>query len=247
MQYIGDNGAFLGKAFERLVPLVEQLADLAVSPPAEQPVVDQMIATSRFEVLRERAPDAANQVADGVRAVSRIVAALKTFAHPGGDQLEPIDLVDVVSSTVDVSRPEWRTAAALDTEIEPGLPPVRAMPGLLNQVILNLIVNAAHAITEKSSTGPPAHQGQISLTARLAHDRVELTVADTGGGIPLDVQASVYDPFFTTKEVGRGTGQGLSISHNIMKRLGGSIDFITSPDGTIFTLGIPIWSGEDEP
>jgi signal transduction histidine kinase len=246
MQYIGDNGAFLGKAFGHVVPLVEQLCDLAVSPPVAQQRLDQMIEDSRFQVLRDRVPEAADQVADGVQAVSRIVAALKTFAYPGGEQLEPVDIIEVVHSTVDVSRNEWKSVAELDVEIEPGLPPVRAVQGLLNQVLLNLIVNAAHAVADEAARRSSTHRGRISIAARRADDHVELTVADNGGGIPPEIEARVYDPFFTTKEVGRGTGQGLSISRNIMARLGGSIDLLTSPDGTTFTIRTPPWTEREE-
>jgi signal transduction histidine kinase len=126
-------------------------------------------------------------------------------------------------------------------DFQPGLPRVLCLPGELNQVILNLVVNASHAIAEAAG-GDPGQKGTITISTRQQGDWVEIQVADTGAGIPEAIRDKVFDPFFTTRSVGEGTGQGLAIARNvIVGRHNGTLTFETQDGaGTVFTIRLPI-------
>jgi PAS domain S-box-containing protein len=207
LQYVGNNGAFLDKAFGLVTPLVDRLATLATDHGAEQATIDELTAEAKLDMLRSRIPSAAGQVIEGVDAVSRIVQSLKTFAHPGHD-FEPVDIGRAVESTLAVSRNEWRYSAELDVGVAGDLPPVRAVPGMINQVLLNLVINAAHAIDERRAAHGSDELGHIRIVARREGEDVEIEISDDGCGIPDEIRNKVYDQFFTTKPVGKGTGQG---------------------------------------
>ncbi|MBN9520493.1 HAMP domain-containing histidine kinase, partial [bacterium] len=124
-------------------------------------------------------------------------------------------------------------------DLAPDLPPIPGLAGELNQVFLNLLVNAAHAVA--AAPGGDGRKGTITISTRCAGNLVEVCVADTGCGIPEDVRGRVFDPFFTTKPVGQGTGQGLAIAHAaVVKRHGGAITFETEVGkGTTFVVRLP--------
>ncbi|MDR3640380.1 MAG: ATP-binding protein, partial [Humidesulfovibrio sp.] len=139
------------------------------------------------------------------------------------------------------SRNEWKYVSELDLDLDPDLPLVVCMIGEINQVVLNLIINAAHAIADAQKAAPE-HEGRIILTTRFSPPWAEIRVRDTGTGIPETVQAKIFDPFFTTKEVGRGTGQGLTISRGIVvEKHKGQLFFETKAGvGTTFVVRLPL-------
>ena len=132
--------------------------------------------------------------------------------------------------------------AEVVTEFDENLPPVECYPGGINQVVLNLIVNAAHAIKEKVKEG---EKGRIRVRTKVSGENAEISVTDNGPGIPEAIRPRIFDPFFTTKEVGKGTGQGLALAHSVVvKKHGGKIWFETEMgEGTTFFIELPITSG----
>ena len=165
---------------------------------------------------------------------------MKDFSHPGTNEKTSMDLNRSIESTLTVCRNEWKYVADLVTEFDPALPPVNCLPGEFNQVILNLIVNAAHAIADVVGDG--GTKGAITVSTRLDGEWVEIRIRDSGTGIPEHARAKVFDPFFTTKGVGKGTGQGLAIAHNvIVEKHGGTIQFETElGKGTTFIIRLPL-------
>jgi signal transduction histidine kinase len=151
-----------------------------------------------------------------------------------------------IQSTLTVARNEWKYIAEVVTDFEENLPQVPCLPGEINQVVLNLVVNAAHAIGDVVSAGKLT-KGEIRVATRLEGDFVEIRVADNGTGIPPEAQAKVFDPFFSTKGVGKGTGQGLAISHAVVvEKHGGTIAFETEPGcGTTFIVRLPLTTAEE--
>jgi len=164
---------------------------------------------------------------------------MKEFSHTDRREMSPVDLNRAIKSTLVIARSEYRYFADVETVLAP-LPPVVCHGGAISQVVLNLLVNAAHAIGDVvKDTGA---RGKITVSTRIEGDRVVIAIEDTGGGIPDSVGARIFEPFFTTKEIGRGTGQGLSIAHNaVVKDHGGSLDFETQPGkGTTFFVRLPL-------
>jgi signal transduction histidine kinase len=246
-QYISDNTRFLDDAFRDLSTLVAQCGELRRAAAGSGDVaaavaaVADATAQADTEYLLEEIPRAIRQSLEGLEHVAKIVRSMKEFSHPGGEEMQAVDLNRSIDSTLTVSRNEWKYVADVVTEFDPQLPMIHCLPGEVNQVILNLIVNAAHAIADKVRGGT-VERGTITVSTRRDGDWVQIAVADTGTGIPLAIQGRVFDPFFTTKEVGRGTGQGLAIAHSVVTdKHGGTIRFESRPgEGTTFFVRLPI-------
>ena len=243
IQYIGDNGKFLEDAFRDLVKFAEarrEVASGAVSGTGVPVPTPEALDEGVFEYLRDEVPKAIEQLLGGVDHVARIVLAMKEFSHPGPAEKIPVDINRAIESTVLVSKSEWKYLAELTMDFDQELPPVPCLAGEFNQVILNLIVNASHAIADVVKDS--GSMGSIHITTRLDGDAVEIRVSDTGCGIPKANQSKVFDPFFTTKGVGKGTGQGLAIAYGvIVQKHDGSIQLESKPGkGATFIIRLPL-------
>ena len=246
-QYVTDNVAFLSRAFEKLCDLVfssrELLADKKAGrcSPEVLARVEAIFAGGRIDYILAEAPKALEQSMDGLHRVASIVAAMKDFSHPSAGEKAPCDLGEAISSTVTVATNEWKYVAEMETIFDPELPLVRCLRDEVNQVILNLIVNAAHAI-DAVVLGGSAGKGTIRIETRYDDGWAEIRVSDTGCGIPESARERVFDPFFTTKPVGKGTGQGLAIAYAvIVEKHGGEISFETELGrGTTFIVRLPV-------
>jgi PAS domain S-box-containing protein len=240
IQYVGDNARFLAEAYEELLTLVSRYHELIHST-EPMPWVDRLEKIQEaesgieFEYLQREVPVAVDQTLAGIDRVATIVRAMKTFSHPGDKEPVPADLSEALMATVTVTRPQVTGVADLEMELA-DLPSVRCSVGDINQVFLNLIVNAADAIEE---TGK---RGTIRLTTAVDGGDVIIRIGDTGPGIPDDVFPKIFDPFFTTKEVGRGSGQGLPLARAVIEKgHGGTLTVESRPGhGTTFTVRLPI-------
>jgi PAS domain S-box-containing protein len=248
-QFIGDNTTFLRDAFKDTFDLLEKLAGCAAAmgkgsgPDAEKArAALAELEAGDISYLREEIPKAIQQSLEGVGRISKIVKAMKDFSHPGGTSKTLTNLQQAIESTITVSRNEWKYVANLVTDFDPALPPVPCYPSEFNQVILNLIVNAAHAIEAARDGREPNTLGQITVRTRAGADEVEVSVTDDGTGIPEAVLARMFEPFYTTKPVGKGSGQGLAIVHAvIVEKHQGRIEVQSEVGrGTTFILHLPL-------
>jgi two-component system, chemotaxis family, sensor kinase CheA len=242
MQYVGDNIAFLTRAFDKIG---EHLADANAALSAEsaasiesaRELLEKSKSRLKLEFLLGNAPKALRDSKAGIEHVSNIVRAMKSFAHVDHDEKTTSDINQAIRDTLMVAQNEYKSVAVVDTDLGE-IPDVICFPGRLNQVLLNLVVNAAHAVAEaKRDSG-----GKIGVRSRAEDGVVAVTVSDNGVGIPRDIQRRVFDPFFTTKPVGKGTGQGLSLARSIVVDAhGGTLSFETEPGrGTAFTIRLPV-------
>lgn len=246
-QYIGDNTKFVRDAFADLLPVLKAPGALLAAARENQlapeliQATETLLQNADLDYLIEEIPKAVDQCLQGVERVARIVRAMKEFSHPGTADKTQVDLNHCIDSTLTVARNEWKYVAELVTDFDLNLPPVTCLPGEFNQVILNLVVNAAHAIADTLKEGE-ARKGTITVSTKHAGDWVEVRLSDTGTGIPEAVRGKIFDPFFTTKGVGKGTGQGLAIAHSvIVDKHGGTITFETEPGkGTVFIIRLPL-------
>jgi PAS domain S-box-containing protein len=230
IQYIGDNGGFLQEAFRDLMKAVNP-----ATPDNEQ--------ESDLEYLTEEIPKSIAQLLDGVGRVSGIVRAMKEFAHPDCSDKKATDLNSCLESTVLVARNEIKYVADVETDFGE-MPAVFCHAGDLNQVFLNLLINAAHAIGDAVTIDQP--RGLIQVRTRQDGEHVVISISDTGGGIPEAIRGKIFEPFFTTKAVGRGTGQGLSIARSIVvDKHGGTLSFDTEVGRTTFYIRLPIGLGSE--
>ncbi|MBS2012971.1 MAG: GHKL domain-containing protein [Deltaproteobacteria bacterium] len=231
IQYVGDSLYFLRSASEDIVELLER-----VRGARDVASIDVAWEEADADFLFEQIPKALDRMFDGVERVTKIVKAMKAFAHKGEDRA-PADLNEAMTNTLMVARNEYKYVADVDVRLET-LPPVVCSVGELNQVFLNLVVNAAHAIADVVHGD---ERGKITVRSRHEGDAVVLEIEDTGGGIAPEVRERIFDPFFTTKPVGKGTGQGLTLARSIVKKHGGTLTFDSEVGrGTRFAIRLPV-------
>jgi PAS domain S-box-containing protein len=248
-QYVGDNTRFVNESFAEILKVLTSHRELLAA--AKQQAItpellarsEALLATSDLDYLCDQIPAALKETLEGIERVSKIVRAMKEFSHPGSQEKTAADLNRAIESTVTVARNEWKYVAEMKLDLAPDLPPVQCFAGEFNQCLLNLIVNAAHAIGDVVQKNP-GMKGLITVQSRRVGDHVEVRVTDTGTGIPAAARPKIFEPFFTTKDVGKGTGQGLSIVYGcIVKHHGGTVTFETEVgQGTTFILRLPLQS-----
>ncbi len=243
IQYIGDNLRFLGDSLGTLLQVMRRYRDFAERHCSEADAqardeLEKFLAAADMDYLLEEMPPAVSQSLDGVGQVARIVLAMKEFSHPGEREKVAVDLNRAIENTLAVSRNEWKHIAEVDMDLAADLPQVLCLPGEMNQVLLNLIVNAAHAIQARQSE----RKGRISVATRRHGRLVDIVVKDDGIGMSEAIRDRIFDPFFTTKAVGKGTGQGLAICRDVVvTKHSGKISVDTEEGkGTVFTIHLPI-------
>ena len=247
IQYIGDNVRFLQESFSNLFNMLKEynhFLDTARSEavsPKHITRLETVMEETDIQYLLEDVPKAIQQTLEGINRVTEIVKAMKEFSHPVENEKALVDINRIIESAVTVSRNEWKYWANLKTYFDPDLRLVPCVPGEFNQVILNLIVNAAHAISDVAG-GKRGEKGTITINTCQHDDQVEIRLSDTGTGIPEAARANIFDPFFTTKEIGKGTGQGLSLVYAVVvEKHCGTITFETEMGkGTTFIIRLPI-------
>jgi len=247
VQYVSDNASFLKTAFERILVVIDEAARVvrelnsSAAPPAELVALEEKFRAAKLDWLRVEIPRAIAESMDGLERVSTIVGAMKDFSHPSSAEKELTDLHDAIATTLTVARHEWKYVAEIAMNFDARVSAVPCLRSELNQVFLNLVVNAAHAIAEQRPAGA-AGKGTIWVSTELLGSEVEIRIRDDGAGMSKDVATRAYDPFFTTKPVGKGTGQGLSIARSvIVDKHGGTIRFESVPGvGTCFFIRLPM-------
>jgi len=250
IQYTADNTHFLKDSFGEIETALKSYSRLYESVKAGLQTkavvreIEKVTSEIDLDYLREEIPKAIAQSLEGLENVAKIVSAMKQFAHPGMDEKILTDINKAIQNTITISRNEWKYVADMMTDFDPSMPLIACLPGEFNQVILNIVVNAAHAIgdTEDAKSG---RKGTIKVTTRREGRWAEIRISDTGPGIPKEIRDRIFDPFFTTKEVGKGSGQGLAISHSvIVKKHGGTIGFETEINkGTTMIIRLPMGNG----
>lgn len=246
-QFVGDNTRFVQDAFGDLIQacnLYRELIEAAKSGPVSEKRIQSLekrFAELDIAYLEEEVPLAIQQTLKGVERITHIVQAMKIFAHPGGIAKEPVDINKEIEKTITITRNEWKYVARLITDFDSTLPVVPIYRAEFNQVILNLIVNAAHAIEDLNGRNSP-EKGRITIRTGHEGNWAEIRISDSGVGIPEAIRHRIFDLFFTTKEPGRGTGQGLAIAHSvIVEKHNGTINLETKEgQGTAFILRLPI-------
>jgi two-component system, NtrC family, sensor kinase len=249
MQYVGDSVHFLRDGFGSLIETIGVYQDgcrrLAELPGNEDFAgrVAEAEEAAAIDYLQDRIPRAFERTLEGIDRVSSIVRAMKEFAHPDRREKSPADINRGILNSLTVARNEYKYVAEAETELDE-LPPVFCHIGEINQVFLNLIVNAAHAIADVVQGTD--RKGLIRVRTRNEGDWVAIRIEDTGCGIPKEVQGRVFDPFFTTKEVGKGSGQGLAIARSIVvDKHGGRLTLESEVGkGTSFIIRLPVTEGD---
>ncbi|HUQ11083.1 MAG TPA: ATP-binding protein [Steroidobacteraceae bacterium] len=250
VQFVSDSVSFVREAMDDLSQIVDKYrelrtatekdpahtgADIAAAAKAAEEAEDD----ADLDYILENAPVALDRARDGLSRVAAIVRSMKEFAHPDRKEMVLTNINQAIASTLVIASNEYKYVAEVETSFG-DIPNVNCYAGEVNQVVLNLIVNAAHAIGDVVR-GTQA-KGRIRVSTRLLDDTVEISIADSGKGIPVEVRSRIFDPFFTTKEVGKGTGQGLAIARTVVvDKHKGTLHFETEMGkGTTFYIRLPL-------
>ncbi len=247
IQFVGDNTRFLADAYQDMLDLLLVYRECMAPALGEVQWAErtrraqEAEAKADLEYLAVEIPAAVSQSLEGVERVASLVRAMKSFSYKDTTEQSYADLNEAIRTTLTVARNEVKYVA--DVELDLGeLPDVLCHLGDLNQVFLNLLVNAADALKDKTE------RGEIRISSRVEGNTAMISFADNGTGIPSDIQQSIFEPFFTTKEVGKGTGQGLALARAVLEKHHGSIEVRSVVgEGTEFILRLPIAGKQDAP
>ncbi len=245
-QYVNDNVHFLRDALAVLGELV-RVGDRIVEcsrrgEPVDEAIAELALKTEQAGVadLELEISEALEQTLEGLGRINRIAAALREFLHPAADEKTAANINRAIENAVAVCRNEWRYVADVELDFDEGLPSVSCWIHEFSQVILNLVTNAAHSIADKVA-GSPGEMGHITIATRKRGGYAEIQVCDNGVGIPSDLLHAIFVPFFTTKDAGKGTGQGLALARSvIVDKHSGSIQAESEMgEGAVFTILLP--------
>jgi len=246
-QYIGDNTRFLQNAFTDISTLLDaydRLFQAVEKDTVTDELIDEVEAKQRgadLGYLNAEIPQAIRQSLEGVQHVAGIVGAIKEFSHPRSGQQQAVDLNHAIEGAITLCRNEWRYTAQVVTDFDSDLPLVSCLPSDINRAVVNLVINAAHAVAD-ATRNEPGRKREIIVRSRRDGDWAEIRVEDSGTGIPEEIRERIFEPFFTTKDVGQGSGQGLALTRAaIVEKHGGTIHFETQVGrGTTFIVRLPI-------
>ena len=269
LQYVRDNVNFIQDAFRDMNKLLEKYSYLhkaadhnQIPPPCfpasqgedkgreKTPAGAEEVAEEEASVkyLMEEVPKAVQESLEGLGRITEIVKAMKEFAPPDvQDRKMAVDVNKAITHTLTVSQNEWKNVADVVTNFDSALPLVPCFPIDFNLVVLNIIINATHAIADRVNDRKGG-KGLISISTQRNGDCAEIRISDTGAGIPEEIRHKIFEPFFTTKEIGRGTGMGLTMAYTVVvEKHGGTITFDTEiGKGTTFIIRLPV-SDKDSP
>ncbi len=245
-QYVNNNLDFIRESLEDLLSGMQgclnataAIKDGSLTTEAQSDL-DRLLEEIDYDYLKEEIPRALGESTEGLRRIAKIVLAMKEFSHSSGEVLEPVDLVQLIKNTIEITRNSWKIVAEMIFQPPDEPLVINGLRDELGQALLNLIVNAVDAIEE--SGGEKNELGYIRIQLRESGDWAEIQVEDSGCGIPPEISHKIFEPFFTTKQVGRGSGQGLAITYHIIKdKHGGELQVDSSPGkGSIFTIRLPM-------
>lgn len=246
LQYVGNNTMFLNDAYSDLINYTTELEFMIerysnISTESEYlKILNNLMKQFDIPYLKKEIPIAINDANNGIQKVSKIINAMKNFAHPSGSEKSNNNINEALETIMTISKNEWKYSLDINLNLNPVLPLIYCAIDEINQVILNMIINGTHAIQEKFKDS--GEMGLITLSTYIEENFAVIEIKDNGIGMSNDILVRIFDPFFTTKEIGKGTGQGLSISHNIIiNRHNGLIEVESAEnEGTIFKIKLPL-------
>ncbi len=248
VQFVSANNDFLEESFghlDKLIDSYEKLLEAVKTSSVTESLLNEVIILrdeADWEYLEEEIPRALRQSQEGLMRVASIVRAMKEFSHPGSKEKESRSLNDILQTTGIVARNEWKYVSELEMNLDENLPAVMCYSDDIGQVFLNILINAAHAIEDKLGRNPVGDKGKISISSGKIDGFAEIRIADTGIGMSNEIKSKIFDPFYTTKKVGRGTGQGLAIAWNIItEKHNGELKVESEAGaGTTFVVRLPL-------
>lgn len=244
IQYIKNNVTFFGQAVHDVSIYLQGAQSLCdqvqnMDPSLIQEQLHFLKKNHDIEYLLKELPEAVIETTQGIEQIIKIVQSMKELSHPGDGQKTWADLNRAVENAVTISKNEWKYVAGLETDLDPNLSTFQCNPDSWIQMLINFIVNSAHSIEERQTTDPGP--GMIEIRTRELENQIELKIMDNGTGIDEEKKSQMFKPFYTTKKVGKGTGQGLAFASNLIEKVHkGTIQCNNRPEGgVIFEIRVP--------
>ncbi|NIY75190.1 ATP-binding protein [Thalassospira sp. HF15] len=227
-QYIQNNLEFLSDSFSDLVGAIER------KNPSEPARLN--LEKDKIDFITEEVPMAIDESIQGLNRIAEIVRGIRKFAHPTTDAVELISITEEIDTAVTLTRNQVKHIADLDVVMQSDVTEVSGRRNHLSQALINLIVNASQAIRESDQ-----RRGNIDLLVTSDEDNVYIRLRDNGGGVPEEIRERIFDYFFTTKERGVGTGQGLPICRKLIQDdFNGDLTLSADyTDGAEFVIRLP--------
>ncbi len=246
-QYIGDNLNFIKESITSICYVFDAAQSLAEASQDKQATAAFYEACTNEDIkyLLEELPSAIRQSQDGMEYITKIVKSMKSFSHPGNEGKSLEDINKILDAVITITHNSCKEVATVETDLAQNIPQILCCVSEIQQVFLNIVINAIQSIS--SSKKRENNLGRVDISTTVKDGFIITSVADTGDGIPEEIRDRIFDPFFTTKPVGQGTGQGLNICYDIIvNRHGGKIEFENNPEsGAIFTVSLPIETDHD--
>ncbi len=230
--FIMSNLGSLQRYMERIGEFL-RVQDEAMKglPAVEQARVCARRKELKVDAIMEDVGNLVSESLEGAERIKKIVQDLKSFSRVDEAEQKMADINAGLESTLNIVWNELKYKAVLKKEFG-DIPDTKCNLGQLNQVFMNMLVNAAHAIEKR---------GEIGIRTWFEEGQIHVRISDTGSGIPADSIGRIFEPFYTTKEVGKGTGLCLSIAYDIVKKHHGEILVESEVGrGTAFTVKIPV-------
>jgi two-component system, NtrC family, sensor kinase len=257
LQYLHDNTLFIKDSLSSIFKAFDEAKKIVGSCNMENPAeiekkftrMKEIFNNENLNYLTTEIPAAIGENENGIQIVRKIVMAMKNFSHPGMKTMQKADINEAIRSTITITKNVWKYSAEIETGFAEKLPEVTCHIADINQVFLNMITNSCDAIAEKNEkNGNSDTPGKIKVRTYCDEDFVHIEITDDGNGIPQAVIDKIFQPFFTTKQVGKGTGQGLALSYDIIvNKHNGKISVESEPgEGTKFTVSLPIENNENQ-
>jgi signal transduction histidine kinase len=243
-QFVADNLHFVSRAVTSIQELLAPIRAWAIDGVGDAQATADATARAwqkhKIDYFLEEVPSALSQSKKGVERIASLVSELRAFAMPDGETRRPADVNEALKNMVAISRSDWQRCAELSLDLDPVLPPVPCLLGELKQAFLNILDNATQALNGAYG-GEPRH-GKIEITTHTVEGGIEIRFSDDGPGVDATIKDQIFDPFFTTKSVGAGTGQGLTVAHNVVaEKHNGRLSYEPSPSGgACFKVWLPV-------
>ncbi len=243
IQFIGDNVTFIGLSLDKIYRSYKNYDALKTECERQNILHSHVELINSYNegidlgFLSKEIYAAMQETMDGIKQVRDIVLLMKEFAHPGTGAPEATDINLVINGALTICRSRTKNIVSVDTDLAPSAPLIMCRKGQIQQVLMNLIINAVEAMEEKDMK-----TGRVQITTKMGEAVLRIEICDTGPGIPYELRDKIFDPFFTTKRVGKGTGQGLALSKDIVVKQHGGRLFLDNRLGfsTSFVIELPV-------
>ena len=243
IQYVGDSVTFLKESYQHLDRILEFTTTNCGQHTRNFDIpchLNMLLKEADIDFIREEAPRTFTRIEQGLGKISSIVRAMNRFSRCDISEKTMSDINEIIENAITITQNVWKYSTNVKADLEDGKLLIPCIHGEIGQALINIIINATHAIEDVVNGSK--EKGFIYITTRKKEKYLEIRIKDTGAGIPAEIASKIFNMFFTTKPIDRGTGQGLSLAYNtIVSKHKGTLTYETRlGHGTTFIITLPL-------